>query len=109
MVIEKIYDDPALLAETDAERKFWRDKLLARGRTFETSAREAGLPIVPFRGGFFVTVPCPDPEALSDKLNERDVYLTPISGGVRVSVALINEDQCRRLPSLIKAAMDELV
>ncbi len=107
-VIEKIYADPALLAETNAERKFWRDKLLARGRAFETAAAEAGLPIVPFRAGFFVTVPYADPDALCNELNRKDVFLIPVSGGVRVSVASVDEDRCRRLPAIIKQAMADL-
>ena len=104
-VIEKIYSDPELLAETNAERKFWRDKLLARGKAFEEEAAKAGLSIVPFRAGFFVTIPCDDPDALCNKLNEQDVYLIPVSGGARVSIAALNEDKCRRLPAIIKEAM----
>ena len=108
-VIEKIYADPALMAETDAERKVWRDKLLARGRAFEVAAREAGLPMVPFRAGFFVTIPFGDPEALCNALNKKDVFLIPVSGGVRVSIASSSEEKCRRLPAIIKAAMNELI
>ena len=104
-VIEKIYADPALLAETDAERKFWRDKLLARGRAFEAAAQKARLSIVPFRAGFFVTVPYDDPDALCNELNKRDIFLIPVSGGVRVSVASLDEEKCGRLPALIKEAM----
>jgi len=106
-VIEKIYGDPALLAETDAERKIWRDKLLARGKAFEEAARETELPMVPFRAGFFVTIPCSDPDALCSRLNEKDVFLIPVNGGVRVSVASANEDKCRRLPAIIKDAMED--
>lgn len=104
-VIEKIYDDPELLRETDAERKMWRDKLLARGRAFEAAAREAGLPIVPFRAGFFVTIPADDPDGLCDALNKRDVFLIPVSGGVRVSVASLPEEKCRMLPAIIRSEM----
>ena len=107
-VIERIYADSELLDETDVERKYWRDKLLARGRAFETAAREADLPIVPFRAGFFVTIPYSDPDALCDALNRKDVFLIPVSGGMRVSIASIDEDKCRRLPAIIKETMAEL-
>jgi len=101
-VIEKIYNDPKLLEETDAERKEWRDILLARGRAFEESAAESGLETVPFSGGFFVTIPCEDPDALCNKLNEKDIYLIPVAGGARVSIAAVSEDNCRKLPAIIK-------
>ena len=107
-VIEKIYSDPALLAETDAERKHWRDMLLARGRAFEKAAAESGLEIVPFRAGFFVTIPYEDPDRLIDALAEKDVFLIPVDGGVRVSIAAVSEEKCGKLPPLIKETMAEL-
>ncbi|MBQ3428859.1 MAG: aminotransferase class I/II-fold pyridoxal phosphate-dependent enzyme [Mogibacterium sp.] len=108
-VIERIYADEDLLAEVEAERAKARDMLLARGRAFEEEAAKCGLETVPFSGGFFVTVPCGEPDRLCEKLNEKNVFLIPLDRGVRVSVAASSEEKCRRLPSLIKAAMDELV
>ncbi len=107
-VIEKIHADPELLRETDEERKVWRDRLLERGRAFEAAAREAGLPVVPFRAGFFVTIPVEDPDRVCAELNKRDVYLIPVDGGVRVSVAAVSEEKCRRLPAVIKSVMNVL-
>lgn len=101
-VIEKIYNDPALLAEVQAERKVARDILLARGRAFDEEAKRVGLEIVPFMAGFFVTIPCEDPDALCQALEEKGVFLIAISGGVRVSIASIPEADCKKLPALIK-------
>ena len=107
-VIEKIYSDPELHAAVDAERAEWRERLLARGRAFEKAAAEAGLEIVPFRAGFFVTIPCKDPDRLCDALAEQDIYLIPVAGGARVSVAAVSEDVCGKLPAAIKATLDRL-
>lgn len=107
-VIEKIYSDPELLEETNAERKHWRDMLLARGKAFEQAASETGLEIVPFRAGFFVTVPYSDPEKLIAALGKKDIFLIPVDGGVRVSVAAISEERCRQLPQIIRDTIDEL-
>ena len=108
MVIEKIYSDPELLAATNAERKHWRDMLLARGAAFETAAKEADLEIVPFRAGFFVTIPYDDPQKLVDALGAKDIFLIPIDGGVRVSIAAVKESRCRELPGIIKETIAEL-
>ena len=107
-VIEKIYSDPELLAETNAERKHWRDMLLARGRAFEKSAAECGLEIVPFRAGFFITIPYSDPEKLINALGQKDIFLIPVDGGVRVSVAAISEERCSKIPAVIKETIAEL-
>ena len=79
--------------------------LLSRGKAFEEEAVKCGLETVPFSAGFFVTIPCKDPDGLCEKLNEKNVFLIPFDGGVRVSIAASSEDKCRRLPALIKSAM----
>ena len=106
-VIEKIYQDPELLAEVSAERKIDRDILLARGRAFDEEAKKVGLETVPFMAGFFVTIPCEDPDKLCVALEKKGVFLIAINGGVRVSIASITEDECRKLPSIIKNAEQE--
>ncbi|MDO5491202.1 MAG: aminotransferase class I/II-fold pyridoxal phosphate-dependent enzyme [Bacillota bacterium] len=108
VILSRIYDDPALLARVDEERAGYRDMLLARGRAFSEAAEEAGLSIVPFDAGFFVSVPCDDPDAVSRELEKEDIFLVPLKLGLRVSVASISEAKCRRLPAAIKAAMDRL-
>lgn len=107
-VIERIYADENLLAEVEAERAAARSMLLARGRAFEEAAAECGLKTLPFSAGFFVMVPCEDPDGLCARLNEKNVFLIPFDKGARVSVAAISEDKCRRLPAMIKAALDEM-
>lgn len=105
-VIEKIYADPELLARVDAERKEFRDMLLRRGRAFEEEAAKAGLEIVPFRAGFFASVPCADPAAAAAELEKKDVFVIPLEKGIRVSIASISEEKCRRVPAMIKEALD---
>ena len=82
--------------------------LLARGRAFEEEARKCGLEIVPFSAGFFVTVPCADPDALCAGLEKKNVFLVPLGAGARVSIASSSEAKCRRMPRIIKETMDEL-
>lgn len=105
-ILTRIYSDPALLKRVDEEREKYRNMLLARGNAFSEAAEEAGLEIVPFDAGFFVSVPCDDPDAVSRKLEEQDIYLVPLKLGIRVSVASVPEEQCRRLPAIIKAAIE---
>lgn len=107
-VLEKIYSDPELLKEVQAERKVDRDMLLARGNAFNEEAAAVGLEIVPFMAGFFVTIPCEDPDALCAALEKKGVFLISIGGGARVSIASIPESDCRKLPAIIKETLDEL-
>ena len=107
-VIARIYADKNLLDEVMAEREEARGMLLARGRAFEEEAEKCGLETLPFSPGFFIMIPCDEPARLCDKLSEKNVFMIPFDKGARVSVAAISEDKCRRLPAIIKAAMQEL-
>ncbi len=107
-VIEKIYADPELFKAVEDERTAAREMLLARGRGFEEEAKKVGLKIVPFSAGFFVTIPCSDPDALAEELKKKNAFVIPLTAGIRVSVASSSEAKCRRLPGLIKEAMDNL-
>ena len=107
MILSRIYSDPELLAKVDAERKIYRDMLAARGKAFSDAAKECGLSIVPYDAGFFVSVPCDDPDAVSKKLEAEDVFLVPLAKGIRVSVASVPESVCAALPPIIKKAIDK--
>lgn len=107
-VIEKIYSDEVLLEEARNERKEDREMLLARGRAFNEEADKVGLKILPFRAGFFVTIPCKNPDALCQALEKKGAFLVPINGGVRVSIASITETECRKLPAIIKEGMRDI-
>lgn len=104
-IIEKIYADPELLTEVCEERKQARDILMARGKAFDEEAKRVGLKIVPFMAGFFVTIPCEDPDALCAALEKKGIFLISITGGARVSIASIPESDCRKLPAIIKETL----
>jgi len=104
-IIAKIYGDEKLLKRVTEERKEIRDMLLARGKAFEEEAAKVGLEIVPFDAGFFVSIPCDNPDEISARLEKEGIFLVPLAKGLRVSVASISEESCRILPEKILAAM----
>lgn len=107
VILSRIYGEPGLLERVDKERAHYREMLIKRGRAFEEEAKKVGLKIVPFDAGFFISIPCSDPDAISAKLEKEGVFIVPLAKGLRVSVASISEDKCRKLPAIIKAAMEE--
>lgn len=106
-IIANIYGDAALLKKVSEERKTIREMLLSRGRAFEEEAERIGLEIVPFDAGFFVSIPCDEPDKVSKKLETEGIFLVPLGKGVRVSVASISEEKCRMIPEKILAAISE--
>lgn len=107
VVLAKIYEEPALLEKINRERAKYRDMLIKRGQAFEEEANRVELKIVPFDAGFFVSIPCDNPEEVSKKLEAEGVFIVPLAKGLRVSVASISEAKCRVLPEKIKRVMAE--
>ena len=108
VILSRIYGDPALLAKIDEEREIYRNMLIARGKAFGEEAKKVGLEIVPFDAGFFISIPCDNPDEISARLEKENVFIVPLKKGLRVSVASIPEKFCRKLPAVIKAAMDNM-
>ena len=105
VILSRIYGDAELLEKVNEERAFYRDMLIARGRAFEKAAEECGLETVPFDAGFFISIPCDNPDSVSAKLEKQGLFIVPLAKGLRVSIASISEEKCRRLPAMIKEAM----
>lgn len=104
-IIANIYENEDLLKKVTEERKEIREMLLKRGKAFEEEANRVGLEIVPFDAGFFVSIPCDNPDEVSAKLEKEGIFLVPLAKGLRVSVASIPEEKCRRIPVKILEAM----
>ena len=104
-ILSKIYSDPELKAKVFEERQGYREMLLRRGRAFEKAAAECGLEMVPFDAGFFASIPCSNPDEVAARLEKEGIFLVPLAKGLRVSVASVSEEVCRRLPARILAAM----
>ena len=105
-IIVKIFADDNLRNHVSHERKEIRDMLLRRGRAFEEAAAEVGLVTVPFDAGFFVSIPCDNPDEVSEKLEEDGIFVVPLAKGVRVSIASVSEKACRMIPAKLKAALE---
>ena len=105
VILSRIYSDESLLRKVNEERAYYRNMLLDRGRAFEEEAAKVDLETVPFDAGFFVSIPCDNPDEISAKLEKQGLFIVPLAKGLRVSVASISEEKCRRIPAMIKAAM----
>ncbi|MGF6376779.1 aspartate/tyrosine/aromatic aminotransferase [Clostridiales Family XIII bacterium PM5-7] len=104
-IIANIFADKELLAKVTEERREIREMLLKRGKAFEEEAQKVGLKMVPFDAGFFTSIPCDNPDEISQKLEQEGIFLVPLAKGIRVSIASISEEKCRRIPEKIMEAM----
>ena len=103
VIMDKVFNDEALMDKVAEERAFFRDQLLARGRVFEETLRREGVMNVPFDAGFFTCVACEDPDAVSAALEKEGIFVVPLAKGVRISVASLSEEKCIRAAKAVAA------
>ncbi|RLK63045.1 aminotransferase class I/II-fold pyridoxal phosphate-dependent enzyme [Atopobacter sp. AH10] len=105
-VLVDLFDDPekskAYQKELDASKQL----LHQRAQVFVASAEEVGLDILPYFGGFFISIPCENSAQIVEDLMQDDLYMVGLKKGLRFAVCAVNEKKCRLAPKLIKAALD---
>lgn len=81
-----------------------REMLVRRSNAFIEEAKKNKVETLPFKCGFFVTIVCDRDEEVYEYLAQKGVYVVPLGGVIRITLAAINEENCRKLPALIKEA-----
>ena len=107
-LVVKVFKDKELRKSFEEELKLSRETLIKRANVFLEESKKCGLKTLPFDCGFFVTIPCEKPEEVYDYLVKKKVHIIPMGKVVRVTISAIPVDVCKRLPSLIKEAIDSL-
>jgi aromatic-amino-acid transaminase len=105
VVLSRIFADPILLEKVVKERESALSVLLSRGRIFTEAIENAGLTMCPYHCGFFAIVLCDDPEAAASEAMKEGVFTVPMGQGLRVSLASLSEENCRKVPEKLALAI----
>jgi aromatic-amino-acid transaminase len=106
LTIAEIFNNEELKQNYLEEKNHYKIMLRKRADAFVESAEKCGLELVPYRDGFFVSIPCDKPYEASQALTEKNLFLVPLGKGLRFAVCAVAEDKCRRAPRLIKEVLD---
>ena len=52
-------------------------------------AEECGLKALPYKAGFFISVPAKDSAAVCEKMHEDLIFAVPLKKGIRIAVCSI--------------------
>ena len=107
-VLSEIVADSKKYEEYEAEKNSYKDMLLVIANAFVEGAKECGLEILPYRDGFFVSIPCDDPMKACEELAKENLYLVPLKMGLRFAVCAVEESKCRKAPKVIKEVLDRI-
>ena len=78
------------------------------GTPFVEGAKECGLEILPYRDGFFTSIPCDNPMKACEELAKENLYLVPLKMGLRFAVCAVEESKCKKAPAIIKEVLDRI-
>jgi len=107
MVVSEIFNNKDLLAKYTEEKNENKKMLRKRAEAFVEAAEEVGLELLPYRDGFFVSLPCDKPYEISEALVEKNIFMVPLGMGIRFAVCAVSEEKCRKAPAVIKEVMDQ--
>jgi len=108
-VLTKIENDETKLKAYEAELHKYKNMLQDRADAFVKASEEIGLKILPYRDGFFISIPCKNAKAISDEMIKENLFLIPLEMGLRFAVCAVSKEKCKKAPALIKKAMDNII
>lgn len=90
------------------EKDKYKELLIKRAEVFVNEAKKVNLDILPYRDGFFISIPCDNPKVISNNLIEDNLYIVPLKKGLRFAICSVSEEKCRVAPSIIKNAIEKI-
>lgn len=105
-LLSNIVKDQQKLKTYTEEKNMHKEMLNKRADIFVKEAQKIGLSILPYRDGFFISIPCEDPKAVSEELTKDNVYAVPLKMGIRFAICAVSEEKCKIAPSIIKNALE---
>ena len=93
------------------EKQKYIDLLRRRSDLFLKEARECGLPMYPYKEGFFITVPVKDNERVQrihEELMNRHIYTVTVNHGIRIAICSLPVRKISGLPRKIKEVLDSV-
>jgi aromatic-amino-acid transaminase len=103
-----LHQNPTLLKKVNHEREVLRRMLTYRASVFLEEADESDLTPMPYRSGFFISIPHPDPPALARALAEQLVFTVPMAHGVRLAISGISARKIAGVAAAIKSSLSSL-
>lgn len=106
-VMIDICSDPEKIRRLDRERDVYYKLIQERAAVFVKEAKEAGVKIVPYISGFFITIPVEGAQKVCELLEKENIFLVPMKKGIRLAVCSISKAKMKGLASKVASAIKE--
>ena len=94
-----------------SEKQNYIDLLHERSEIFLNEAAECGLPLYPYREGFFITVRIEDNDLVTrvhDALMKQHIYTVTVNKGIRIAVCSLSKRKTAGLAARIAEVMHQV-
>lgn len=105
-IISKVFLNEEYRKSFEEELEKSRITLVTRANTFLEECKRVDLKTIPFNCGFFVTIPCQNPDKVYEKLVEKKIHIIPMGNVIRVTLSAITIADCKYLPAVIKECLE---
>ena len=92
----------------EAERDQYDVLIHERANIFKEEAEECGLPMLPYHGGFFITIPTDSATEICEELKKDHIYVIALANGIRVAACGIPKRQMKGLAGKMFEVMKRL-
>lgn len=103
-----IMNDKEKFTAYEAERNTYNILIQERANIFKEEAAACGLPMLPYRGGFFITIPTEGSAEICEELKKDHVYVIPLAKGIRIAACSIPKAQMKGLAKAMYTVMKHL-
>lgn len=100
-VIGKILSNPENKLRFENELVDARGLLKSRAILFLEEAKKHQLEILPYCGGFFISIPTTNPNIFKDLVADH-VFVIPMAGLIRIAISSLNLNEIPRLVEILK-------
>ena len=102
-----LHKDKAALASLESERNAVCQMVQKRADVFVEEAKQCNLNFLPYKGGFFISVPAEDPAAICNILKEELVFAVPLKLGIRVAACSVSLKKMKGIAAKVKSAFEQ--
>ena len=103
--VSTMHADEQSGAAWEKERDRLRDLLVTIRNTLNEACSKLGVPLNPTMDGFFAWIESDDPTALAEACAEQNVFLVPLTGGVRIGLCAVPLSQIPRVAEALANAL----
>ena len=107
-MLVRIAEDAAVQKQFEEERTGFYHMIQNRAKVFMDEAEACGLKALPYKSGFFITVPTDQAAAVCEKLHDDLIFPVPLKKGIRVAACSVSAAKMHGIAEKMQRAMESL-